>query len=105
MIEFRRFTKGDWIKYAGANRLYDGSDPFIGFIKVIIDDKTFDAEVIVTLNGPSIFVVYDGEGYPHYSIYHLDNDKFKLVAAIILQLNPVMTHSELIDIGFNHQYS
>jgi len=95
MIHFKRFTESTWLGYQGAEHLKDGSEPYIGYIKIVLCQSspviTLDADVIVTDKGIDIYA---------------DEYWFRLLmqetsASVLLRLEEKMTDVELQSLGFN----
>lgn len=61
MIALAPFKREDWYGFASASRFADGSEPLLGWFKVIIEGIELHAGVIVDAEGLTVFV-QDSQG-------------------------------------------
>jgi hypothetical protein len=95
-IEFTRFSKSDWMSYSGAEKLSDGSDPFIGEIEVTMyNGETLKGDIIVTQEGIDICL-----GGININTDDLFLQRQPSCGSVLLILERKTTEEQLKNLGF-----
>lgn len=94
MADMKLFTESDWSGWAGT----EGKEPMIGCLSICGALAVYDAVIIAAANGVHLYLV-DKEGEAQYW-YTLDLPSQKVANMVAAQIQDMIGHAELIELGF-----